>query len=123
VLTAANLVAFVPIADLERARGFYEDTLALTLIERTDSSLIFETRGTELRLTVVEGWEPAGHTVLCFDVADAAHAAAGLLEAGVELERFDGYDQDDLGVWDAPGGARIAWFRDPDGNLLSIAEE
>jgi catechol 2,3-dioxygenase-like lactoylglutathione lyase family enzyme len=123
VLTAANLVAFVSVTDPGRAQAFYEGTLGLTLIERTEESLIFETRGTELRLTVVADWQPGVHTVLCFDVADAAHAAGSLLEAGVELERFDGYDQDEIGVCDAPGGARIAWFRDPDGNLLSIAEE
>jgi catechol 2,3-dioxygenase-like lactoylglutathione lyase family enzyme len=123
VLTAANLVAFVAITDRERARAFYEGTLGLTLVERTDAALIFETRGTELRLTVVDEVRPAGHTIVGFDVADAAHTAARLREAGVELERFDGLEQDDLGVWDAPEGARVAWFRDPDGNLLSIAEE
>jgi catechol 2,3-dioxygenase-like lactoylglutathione lyase family enzyme len=123
VLTAANLVAFVAITDPDRARAFYEDTLGLTLVERTDFALIFETRGTELRLTIVAEVKPAGHTVIGFDVADANHTAAKLRGAGVELERFESLDQDDLGIWDAPGGARVAWFRDPDGNLLSIAEE
>ncbi len=122
MLTAANLVAFVSVTDPDRAQAFYEGTLGLTLIERTEAALIFETRGTELRVTLVAGFEPANHTVLGFDVADASHTAEKLRDAGVGLERFDGIEQDELGVWTAPDGTRIAWFRDPDGNLISIAQ-
>lgn len=122
MLTAANLVAFVSVTDLDRAQAFYEGTLGLTLIERSEYALVFETRGTELRVTLVEGFEPTDHTVLGWDVADAAHTAEKLREAGVEPERFATLEQDDLGLWEAPDGTLVAWFRDPDGNLLSIAQ-
>lgn len=122
MLTAANLVAFVATTDAERARRFYEETLGLTLVERTPFALVFEARGTELRVTLVERLDPVAHTVLGWNVADAGHSAAKLAERGVAIERFEGIEQDELGVWDAPGGARVAWFRDPDGNLLSITQ-
>jgi catechol 2,3-dioxygenase-like lactoylglutathione lyase family enzyme len=122
VLTAANVIAFLAVTDAERARRFYEGTLGLVLIEQSDAALIFETRGAELRVTVVEDFTPEDHTVLGWNVADACHTARRLREAGVELERYGSLEQDELGVWEAPGGARVAWFRDPDGNLLSIAQ-
>ena len=122
MLTAANLVAFVAVTDLDRARSFYEGTLALTLVTGSESALVFETRGTELRVTAVDEVTPSDHTVLGFDVADATRTATKLRDAGVELARFDSLDQDDLGIWTAPDGTRIAWFRDPDGNLLAIAQ-
>jgi catechol 2,3-dioxygenase-like lactoylglutathione lyase family enzyme len=122
MLTGANPIAFVATTDAERARDFYEGTLELTLVEETPFALVFEARGTELRVTPVERLEPAGHTVLGWSVASAEGMARKLIERGVPLERFDSLEQDELGIWDAPGGARVAWFRDPDGNLLSITQ-
>jgi catechol 2,3-dioxygenase-like lactoylglutathione lyase family enzyme len=122
MLTAANLIAFVAVTDPERARRFYEDTLGLSLVEESEIALVFETRGAELRVTFVDDFEPADHTVLGWNVADAEHTARRLREAGIGLERYENLEQDELGIWDAPGGARVAWFRDPDGNLLSIAQ-
>jgi catechol 2,3-dioxygenase-like lactoylglutathione lyase family enzyme len=122
MLTAANLIAFVAVTDPERARRFYEGTLGLALVEESEFALVFETRGAELRVTFVDELRPADHTVLGWNVASAEHTARRLLDAGVELERYDRLDQDELGIWEAPGGARVAWFRDPDGNLLSIAQ-
>jgi catechol 2,3-dioxygenase-like lactoylglutathione lyase family enzyme len=122
VLTAANLVAFVSVSDLERAQAFYEGVLELTLVNRDETALVFETRGTELRVTVVDDHAPAAQTVLGWNVADAAAMVGRLRDAGVEPERFEALEQDEHGIWVAPGGARVAWFRDPDGNLHSLAQ-
>jgi catechol 2,3-dioxygenase-like lactoylglutathione lyase family enzyme len=75
-----------------------------------------------LRATLVGEFEPQRFTVLGWEVADAAAMARKLADAGVKLERYPGMEQDELGVWRAPGGARVAWFRDPDGNVISITQ-
>jgi catechol 2,3-dioxygenase-like lactoylglutathione lyase family enzyme len=62
----------------------------------------------------------AGYTVLGWQVPDIVDAVKRLRKAGVRFERYDGMGQDKLGVWQSPSGARIAWFKDPDGNTLSI---
>ena len=122
MLTGANPIAFVATTDVERARDFYEGALGLTLVEQTPFALVFEARGTELRVTPVERLEPATHTVLGWSVASASGTARKLIESGIELELYEGLEQDELGIWDAPSGARVAWFRDPDGNVLSISQ-
>jgi catechol 2,3-dioxygenase-like lactoylglutathione lyase family enzyme len=74
-----------------------------------------------LRVTTVAEIALAPYTVLGWHVPDIVATAKGLRQAGVQLERFAGMSQDDLGVWTIPG-AQVAWFKDPDGNLLSISQ-
>lgn len=115
-------MAFVPIRNADRARGFYRDTLGLRLVSEDRFALVFEMPGVHLRATLVGEFEPQRFTVLGWEVADAAAMARKLADAGVKLERYPGMEQDELGVWRAPGGARVAWFRDPDGNVISITQ-
>jgi catechol 2,3-dioxygenase-like lactoylglutathione lyase family enzyme len=75
-----------------------------------------------LRVTTVNDLKPAGYTVLGWQVPSATAAAEALQKAGVRFERYPGMEQDELGIWTAPGGAKVAWFKDPDGNTLSISE-
>lgn len=75
-----------------------------------------------LRVTVVRELNAAGYTILGWNVADIAAAAQALTEAGVAFQRYPGLEQDELGIWSAPGGAKVAWFNDPDGNILSISQ-
>ena len=117
-----KLVAFVPIHDADRARLFYRDTLGLQLVSEDRFALVFDINGTPLRATLVGEFQPQRFTVLGWQVADAAATARGLSAAGVHFERYAGMEQDELGLWSAPGGARVAWFRDPDGNVLSITQ-
>ena len=83
---------------------------------------MFDADGTMLRVTAVPELKPAGYTVAGWRVDDIADAIKGLAEGGVDFQRFDGMDQDELGVWTTPGGDKVAWFRDPDGNVLSLTE-
>jgi catechol 2,3-dioxygenase-like lactoylglutathione lyase family enzyme len=122
MLADQELVAFVATTDLARARAFYGDTLGLRLIDENPFALVFATPGAQLRVTLVEKIAGAGYTVLGWHVPDVADAIRGLTARGVAFAQYDGVDQDDLGVWTAPGGARIAWFSDPDGNTLSLTE-
>jgi catechol 2,3-dioxygenase-like lactoylglutathione lyase family enzyme len=120
VLDAAPPVAFVSTTDPERARAFYHGKLGLTFVADEGFALVFDLAGTMLRVTRVERLRPQPFTVLGWRVDDAEAAAAALASRGVTFERYPGLEQDVLGIWRSPSGARIAWFRDPDGNVLSI---
>jgi catechol 2,3-dioxygenase-like lactoylglutathione lyase family enzyme len=116
------LVAFVGVSNLDRAAEFYGGTLGLDLTDERPFALVARVRGTMLRITEVPSVVPAPYTVLGFEVADIATAVDRLAARGVAFTRYDGMDQDDRGIWTAPGGARIAWFTDPDGNVLSLTQ-
>lgn len=117
-----KLVSFVATRDAARAKAFYADTLGLALVSEDPFALVFDANGTMLRVTVVKEIAPAPYTALGWEVPDIAAAARALEQAGVLLERYAGVNQDEQGIWKAPSGARVAWFKDPDGNTLSITQ-
>jgi len=118
VLEDAEVVAFTATTDLERARAFYADSLGLPLVADTPIALVFP----GLRVTLVDEVAPAAYTVAGWVVADIAAEVAALSGRGVAFNRFPGMEQDDLGIWTTPGGDKVAWFSDPDGNTLSLTE-
>ena len=122
MLAAHKLVAFVPIRNADSARAFYRDSLGLELLHEDGFALVFDVQGVMLRATLLREFQPQPFTVLGWQVADAVAAAQRLAAGGVQLERFPGLDQDEHALWHAPGGALVAWFRDPDGNILSISQ-
>ena len=117
-----DVIAFVPTTDPARAREFYAGTLGLDLVDENQFALVFRLGATMLRVTTVESFSPQPFTVLGWRVPDVEEAIRALTARGVTFERFDRMEQDALGVWTSPVGGRIAWFRDPDGNTLSLAE-
>ena len=122
MLGNSALIAFVATTDLARARSFYERVLGLRCTEENLIACVFDASGTMLRVTAVPELKPAGYTVAGWRVDNIADAVNALAERGVEFQRFDGMDQDDLGVWTTPGGDKVAWFADPDGNTLSLTQ-
>ena len=122
-LARHNIVAFVPIADVAKAKKFYGETLGLALIEEElPFALVFDANGIMLRLSIVGKPSPAPWSILGWEVSDVASSARTLLARGVSFERYPGMQQDEDGVWTSPTGARVAWFKDPDGNVLSLSE-
>jgi catechol 2,3-dioxygenase-like lactoylglutathione lyase family enzyme len=118
-----NIVGFVTIVDVERAKRFYRDTLGLRLVsEEPPFALVFEAHGIMLRLGMGKELPPARGTVLGWQVPDIVAAVKELMQAGVQFERYEFVKQDDLGIWTTPTGAKVAWFKDPDGNILSVSE-
>jgi catechol 2,3-dioxygenase-like lactoylglutathione lyase family enzyme len=119
-----DIVAFIATRDPEAAKKFYRDTLGLPLVmDQTPWALVFDAHGIMLRVTPVQELSPAPFTVLGWQVPEIVVAAKSLQSAGVRFERYPGVEQDALGIWTAPGsGAKVAWFKDPDGNTLSISE-
>ena len=122
MLESAHAVAFVSATDLARARDFYEGTLGLEVQEISGFACVFRTGGATLRVTLVGELSPQPFTVFGWEVGAIADTMAGLAARGVEFARFEGMDQDPAGVWTTPGGDRVAWFRDPDGNVLSLTQ-
>jgi catechol 2,3-dioxygenase-like lactoylglutathione lyase family enzyme len=122
MLKSRPIVAFVATTDPKRAKSFYAKTLGLRLISEDGFALAFDAGGTMLRVATVKTLQPAGYTVLGWTVPDIARAVRALVKRGVTFQRYDGMGQDDLGIWSSPGGARVAWFTDPDGNTLSLTQ-
>jgi catechol 2,3-dioxygenase-like lactoylglutathione lyase family enzyme len=123
MLHSSSLIAFVATAKPGRAKRFYEEALGLTLLENTPFALVFDANGVTLRLQKVQTLDPAPHTVLGWRVADVQEAVSSLTTKGVAFERYRGLEQDETGVWSSPSGAQVAWFKDPDGNVLSLTQE
>jgi catechol 2,3-dioxygenase-like lactoylglutathione lyase family enzyme len=121
-LGSSDLIAFVPTKDMSKARPFYERVLGLPLEGESPVACAFRANGVLLRLIVVEQLTPFPFTLLGWTVADIAATVAGLTARGVAFERIQGVEQDELGVWRSPGGAQVAWFKDPDGNTLSLTQ-
>lgn len=109
--------------DIAQARRFYSEVLGLRFLsDEPPFALVFDAHGIMLRLVIAKELPPRFGTALGWRVADIAATAKELAAAGISFERYDGMEQDLLGVWTAPSGAKVAWFKDPDGNLLSISE-
>jgi catechol 2,3-dioxygenase-like lactoylglutathione lyase family enzyme len=122
VLGSEPLVAFVPTLDFERARAFYTDVLGLELLEASPFALVLRGGETVLRVTKVDAFEPHPFTVLGWTVDDIHATLAKLAAAGVQPQRYDGMSQDESGVWTTPSGGEVAWFKDPEGNVLSLTQ-
>ena len=122
-LATSKLCGFVATRDRDKARVFYRDTLGLKLVSDDQFAMVFDANGTMLRVTPVREMAVAPYTVLGWNVSDIAKTVDALTKAGVAFERYGFLEQDARGVWTAPGGAaKVAWFKDPDGNVLSVAQ-
>jgi len=119
-LHGARFVGFVPVRDLDAARAFYVDRLGLASLEESPFALVVDANGTKLRLTPVPEHRAQPFTIAGWDVSDIERTVDALVASGVEFHRYEGMDQDARGIWSAPGGDRVAWFADPDGNTLSL---
>ncbi len=122
ILTDTPLVAFAASTNLDRSHGFYGGVLGLRRVEATPFANVYAAAGAQLRVTAVVRVARADYTVLGWSVRDLDAAVQALRARGVEFKRYRGVDQDADGVWTAPGGSRIVWFQDPDGNTLSLQQ-
>jgi catechol 2,3-dioxygenase-like lactoylglutathione lyase family enzyme len=122
MLTSDPAIAFVPSTDLDRSRQFFADVLGLPVVELTPFALVLRAGPTMVRVTKVDTLRVQPFTVLGWQVSEIDEAVADLTGRGVAFLRFDGMDQDEHGVWATPGGDRVAWFADPDGNTLSLTQ-
>ena len=122
MLSSEKLVAFVSTTNADNARAFYRDTLGLRLVSEDPFALVFESNGAPLRVALAKEVNPAPYTVLGWDVKDIRATVADLKKSGVTFEIFGFFKQDELGIWTAPDGTQVAWFKDPEGNILGVAQ-
>ena len=122
ILGSAKAGCFVGVTDRARARAFYAGTLGLPLKLEDDFALVFDANGTTLRVSLVTDLRPQPFTVLGWEVADIRPTIEALTKVGVEFVRVAGLPQDELGIWSPAPGIFVAWFKDPDGNVLSVAQ-
>jgi catechol 2,3-dioxygenase-like lactoylglutathione lyase family enzyme len=122
MLKGSKLAGFVATCDATRARAFYEGTLGLDLVEDNGFSLVFDSRGSSLRVQRVDTVAPHTYTTLGWDVDDIVAQVRELAARDVAFLRVPGLVQDDDGIWHTPDGSMVAWFHDPDGNTLSLAQ-
>jgi catechol 2,3-dioxygenase-like lactoylglutathione lyase family enzyme len=120
---SAKAITFILTRDRPAAISFYRDVLGFPLVSEDMFAAVFDLNGTMLRLSTVETHQASPSTVLGWDVPDIAEAARALKGKGVEFNIYEGFGQDELGIWTSPASdARVAWFKDPDGNVLSLTQ-
>ncbi|WP_139113113.1 VOC family protein [Mucilaginibacter sp. PPCGB 2223] len=122
MLADKELKAFVPTVKPGEAKLFYQDILGLQLLSQDDYALEFNANGVLLRVIIVPELKPHPFTALGWNVGDMVPIIQALNKKGIFCEKYNFLEQDDLGIWTAPGGAKVAWFKDPDGNVLSLTE-
>ena len=122
MLTAKKLKAFVPTVKPNEAKSFYKDILGLKLLSEDNFALEFDANDTLLRVTIVQDFKPHPFTVLGWNVDDIVSVIKQLNDKNTFCERYDFFEQDNLGIWISPNGSKVAWFKDPDGNVLSLTE-
>jgi catechol 2,3-dioxygenase-like lactoylglutathione lyase family enzyme len=123
MLGSMKIVAFVPIKDSEKARSFYEGVLGLRFVKDDGFALVFEANGIMVRAAQMKDFTPAQFTVLGWQVYEIENVVRDLQKKGVHFEIFGFFQQDELGIWTAPTGDKVAWFKDPDGNILSVSQQ
>lgn len=117
-----EVVGFVPTSDLDRATSFFRDVVGLELVSRDGYATVFGSSGQSVRVVAVESFDPQPFTILGWRTQDIHTTVRALSGRGLKFLRYKDFDQDDVGIWTAPSGAKVAWFNDPDGNVLSFTE-
>jgi catechol 2,3-dioxygenase-like lactoylglutathione lyase family enzyme len=124
ILETAKPAIIICTRDRARATTFYRDTLGLILAHEDNFAAVLNTGGATLRVSVVPDFTPHEHTILGFHVPDVPATVKALREKGVTFNLYPRLRQDDLGIWTATGGSpQVAWFKDPDGNVLSVTND
>jgi catechol 2,3-dioxygenase-like lactoylglutathione lyase family enzyme len=116
------IIAFIPTRDAARSRTFYEGLLGLRFVSDDTFALVMDANGTMIRIVRVADFTPFPFTILGWQVGDIHASVAELTAKGLHFTRYEFLSQSPDGVWTAPGGAKVAWFLDPDGNTLSLSQ-
>jgi len=122
MFTDTPIIAFLATADAPKARESYKSRIGLAFLDESEFAIVFEAHGVEIRIQKVANISPQPYTVLGWQVSSIVEAVQDLTNKGVAFKKFTGLKQSELGIWNSPSGAKVAWFTDPDGNLLSITQ-
>jgi len=122
MIADGKMVGFVPTKDYEKARAFYEGKLGFEFVSLDQFALVVSVGGHKIRIAKIPNFTPLQGTILGWEVQNIEAVAAWLRDRGVPTEKYSFIQNQELGIWTAPGGDRVAWFKDPDGNILSIGQ-
>lgn len=122
MLDSAKMVGFIPTTDYDKARAFYEGKLGFQFVSLDQYALVVSVGGHRIRIAKVPDFTPLQGTILGWEVADITSAATWLRDRGVPTEKYPFVQDRELGIWTTPNGDKVAWFKDPDGNILSIGQ-
>jgi hypothetical protein len=122
MLATASLVAFSATTDAKKARAFYEGMLELPFVSEDEFAIVYDLNGVSLRIQKVARVIPQPFTVLGWSVSSIDMAVNGLMARGAVFERYTSLQQDPRGIWRSPSGAKVAWLKDPEGNVISLTE-
>lgn len=117
-----KVCAMLAVKDRDTAKAFYGGVLALPLVSEDEYGVVYKLNSADLRITPLSDFKPWPHTVLGWIVDDVPTTVKALIAQGIVFERYDYLEQDEFGVW-ASGNAAVAWFKDPDGNVLSLSND
>lgn len=122
MLSNSKLQSIILTSRIVEAEEFYRNVLGLVLKDKSDGALVFDVNGSDLRVAPVPSTTPSEHTVMGFEVPEVDSIVSLLAGYGIELVRFEGFPHTENGTLTTPGGSKVAWFRDPDGNILSVVQ-
>jgi catechol 2,3-dioxygenase-like lactoylglutathione lyase family enzyme len=122
MLDSAKLVGFVPTSDYEKARAFYEGKLGFKFVSLDQYALVMQVGAHRIRISKVPNYKPLQGTILGWEVENIEATAKWLGDRGVATEKFPFVQDRELGIWTTPNGDKVAWFKDPDGNILGVSQ-
>lgn len=122
MLSTGKLVGFIPTTEYDKSRAFYVDKLGFDFVSLDQFALVLRIGGHTIRVVKIPNHTPLQATILGWEVPDANAAVLWLKSRGVETEKYPWVPDKVLGIWEPPSGDKVAWFKDPDGNILSISQ-
>jgi predicted enzyme related to lactoylglutathione lyase len=122
MLASAKMVGFIPTTDYHKARAFYEGQLGFTFVSLDQFALVMSVGGHMIRISEMPNFKPLQGTILGWQVEDIEAVATWLRDRGVPPEKYPFAQDQTLGIWTTPDGSKVAWFKDPDGNILSVSQ-
>ena len=122
MLESGKLAGFLATNAYDKAREFYEGKLGFEFVSLDQYALVMRVGGHSVRISKIPNFTPRQGTALGWEVTDIMAVVSWLRDRGVELEKYPFVQDQELGIWTAPGGAKVAWFKDPDGNILSVSQ-
>ncbi|HYM08074.1 MAG TPA: VOC family protein [Terriglobales bacterium] len=122
MLAASKLMGFVPTRDSLQSRAFYENKLGFRFVSDDPFALVMQAGESSIRIAKAKDFTPAPYTVMGWEVSDVEAVVKWLTQRGVAFEKYPFVQDRELGIWTTPGGDKVAWFKDPDGNVLSVSQ-
>lgn len=122
MLASGKMVGFVPTKDYDKARAFYQGKLEFEFVSLDQYALVLSVGGHRIRIAKVPNFTPLQGTILGWEVKNIETVVTWLRDRGVPSEKYPFLQDRELGIWTAPNGDKVAWFKDPDGNILGVSQ-